>query len=163
ARGLQVVLPARRAHRPRGHDSGSGRPRARRPRRGALLGQRSRRRAGPRRARLVGVRGHSRRRAAAREVHPAGREHRDVPALPRLQRGPGPHPIHHEETQNLNSAAYNAWRITSLSTLPAWVIALALTVLAAAVWLSFKGFRSEPAGLRRRALLGFRLLAALLL
>jgi hypothetical protein len=63
----------------------------------------------------------------------------------------------------VSNAAYNAWRITSLSTLPAWVIALALTALAAAVWLSFKGFRSEPAGLRRRALLGFRLLAALLL
>src|SRR5207248_2887898 len=58
---------------------------------------------------------------------------------------------------------YNAWRITSLSTLPAWVLALALTALLAAVWLSFRGFRSEPAGLRRRALLGFRLLAALLI
>ncbi|MFN2547748.1 MAG: glutamine amidotransferase [Myxococcales bacterium] len=63
----------------------------------------------------------------------------------------------------MSSTAYNAWRITSLSTLPAWVLALALTTLAAAVWLSFRGFRSEPAGLRRRALLGFRLLAALLI
>ncbi|TMA20595.1 MAG: hypothetical protein E6J88_16870 [Deltaproteobacteria bacterium] len=61
------------------------------------------------------------------------------------------------------TSAYNAWRITSLSTLPAWVLALALTALLAAVWLSFRGFRSEPAGLRRRALLGFRLLAALLI
>lgn len=60
------------------------------------------------------------------------------------------------------NGAYNAWRITSLSTLPAWALALAVTALAAAVWLSFRGFRSEPAGLRRRALLGFRLLAALL-
>jgi len=42
----------------------------------------------------------------------------------------------------MNSAAYNAWRITSLSTLPAWVLALALTALLAAVWLSFRGFRS---------------------
>jgi uncharacterized membrane protein len=32
----------------------------------------------------------------------------------------------------------------------------------AAVWLSFRGFRSEPAGARRIALLGFRMLAALL-
>src|SRR5207302_9027514 len=98
-----------------------------------------------------------------REVHPARRQHRHVRALPRLQGGSGPHPLHHEEAADLNSAAYNAWRITSLSTLPAWVLALALTALAAAVWLSFKGFRSEPAGLRRRALLGFRLLAALLI
>jgi uncharacterized membrane protein len=34
--------------------------------------------------------------------------------------------------------------------------------LAAAVWLSFRGFRTEPAGRRRMALLAFRLLAALL-
>ena len=34
--------------------------------------------------------------------------------------------------------------------------------LGGAVWLSFRGFRSEPAGFRRAALLGFRLLAALL-
>jgi uncharacterized membrane protein len=34
--------------------------------------------------------------------------------------------------------------------------------LGAAVWLSFRGFRSEPAGARRAALLGFRCLAALL-
>ena len=62
----------------------------------------------------------------------------------------------------MNSAAYNAWRITSLSTLPAWVLALAVTALVAAVALSFRGFRSEPAGARRVALLGFRVLAALL-
>jgi len=43
------------------------------------------------------------------------------------------------------------------------VLALAVTALAAGVWLSFRGFRSEPAGARRVALLGFRLLAALLL
>ena len=43
------------------------------------------------------------------------------------------------------------------------MLALAVTALFAAVWLSFRGFRSEPAGMRRRALLGFRLLAALLL
>ncbi|HUJ29304.1 MAG TPA: glutamine amidotransferase [Myxococcales bacterium] len=62
----------------------------------------------------------------------------------------------------MSDAAYNAWRITSLSTLPAWLLALALCALAAGVWLSFRGFRSEPAGARRIALLGFRLLAALL-
>ncbi|HEX9576886.1 MAG TPA: glutamine amidotransferase [Myxococcales bacterium] len=58
--------------------------------------------------------------------------------------------------------AYNAWRVTSLSTLPAWALLLATAGLVAAVWLSFRGFRSEPAGARRVALLGFRTLAALL-
>jgi len=42
------------------------------------------------------------------------------------------------------------------------VLALAVAALAAAVWLSFRGFRSDPAGARRVALLGFRLTAALL-
>jgi uncharacterized membrane protein len=42
------------------------------------------------------------------------------------------------------------------------VLALAITALAAAVWLSFRGFRSEPAGARRVALLAFRMAAALL-
>ncbi|MGZ6143186.1 MAG: glutamine amidotransferase, partial [Myxococcales bacterium] len=42
------------------------------------------------------------------------------------------------------------------------MLALAVTALLAAVWLSFRGFRSEPAGRRRVALLGFRILAALL-
>ena len=37
-----------------------------------------------------------------------------------------------------------------------------MTALAAAVWLSFRGFRTEPAGRRRAALLAFRLMAALL-
>jgi uncharacterized membrane protein len=46
--------------------------------------------------------------------------------------------------------------------LPAWALALACAGLVAAVWLSFRGFRSEPAGARRVALLGFRILAALL-
>jgi len=50
----------------------------------------------------------------------------------------------------------------SLSTLPPWVLALAVTALATAVWLSFRGFRFDPAGARRVALLGFRLAAALL-
>jgi uncharacterized membrane protein len=38
-----------------------------------------------------------------------------------------------------------------------------VTALAAAVWLSFRGFRTEPAGARRISLLAFRLAAALLL
>jgi uncharacterized membrane protein len=43
------------------------------------------------------------------------------------------------------------------------VLALAVTALVAAVWLSFRGSRSEPAGARRTALLAFRVLAAALL
>ena len=43
------------------------------------------------------------------------------------------------------------------------MLALAVTALAGAVWLSFRGFRTEPAGGRRIALLAFRLMAALLI
>ena len=43
------------------------------------------------------------------------------------------------------------------------MLALAVTALLAAVWLSFRGFKSEPAGARRRALLAFRIAAAVLL
>jgi uncharacterized membrane protein len=46
--------------------------------------------------------------------------------------------------------------------LPGWALLLATVALVAAVWLSFRGFRSEPAGTRRVVLLGFRILAALL-
>ena len=42
------------------------------------------------------------------------------------------------------------------------MLALAVTALIAAVWLSFRGFRSEPAGGRRVTLLAFRILAAVL-
>src|SRR5204862_6972091 len=105
-----------------------------------------------------------RRRDAAGEVDPPRGERGDVRPLPRLQGRPGAHPLHHEAAEDLTipESAYNAWRITSLSTLPPWVLALAITALSAAVWLSFRGFRSEPAGGRRIALLAFRLAAALL-
>ena len=63
----------------------------------------------------------------------------------------------------MTSTAYNAWRLTSLSTLPSWALALALCGLAAAVFLSWRGFRSEPRGSRRAALLAFRIVAGLLL
>ena len=42
------------------------------------------------------------------------------------------------------------------------MLALAITALSAAVWLSFRGFRTEPAGARRISLLAFRMAAALL-
>ncbi len=60
------------------------------------------------------------------------------------------------------SPDFNAWRLTSLTDLPAWALALAAAALAAAVVLGWRGFRSEPAPARRRALLGLRVLAALL-
>lgn len=63
----------------------------------------------------------------------------------------------------MNPNAYNAWRLTSLSTLPSWLLALAALGLCAAVWLSWRGVRSEPASGRRHALLIFRLIAAALL
>ena len=62
----------------------------------------------------------------------------------------------------MNPQSFNAWRLTSLSTLPPWVLGLAVCGLALAVWLSFRGFRTEPTSARRAALLAFRLLAAFL-
>ncbi|HXN81568.1 MAG TPA: hypothetical protein VN883_03775, partial [Myxococcales bacterium] len=62
----------------------------------------------------------------------------------------------------MNSTAYNAWRLTSLTQLPAWALALAALALAFAVALSFRGVRSEPSPLRRRVLVSLRVLAALL-
>src|SRR3989440_1706445 len=58
---------------------------------------------------------------------------------------------------------YNAWRITSLSTLPGWALALAALGIAVAVWFSFRGIRSEPSRLRRSVLVGLRVLAGVLL
>ncbi|MFL5371277.1 MAG: hypothetical protein ACJ78Z_13865, partial [Myxococcales bacterium] len=58
---------------------------------------------------------------------------------------------------------YNAWRITSLSTLPAWALAAAAAGIAAALWLSFRGIKSEPSKLRRSVLVGLRVLAGALL
>jgi uncharacterized membrane protein len=57
---------------------------------------------------------------------------------------------------------FNAWRLTALTTLPFWALLLACAALLGAIYLSWRGFRTEPSTLRRRALLGLRLLAALL-
>jgi uncharacterized membrane protein len=46
--------------------------------------------------------------------------------------------------------------------LPGWALALAALGLCAAVFFSFRGFRGEPSRGRRAVLLGFRILAALL-
>jgi len=63
----------------------------------------------------------------------------------------------------MDSASYNAWRLTSLSTLPGWAIAIACVALCFAIWLSFRGIRAEPSALRRRVLVGLRAAAGLLL
>ncbi|HWE25951.1 MAG TPA: glutamine amidotransferase [Myxococcales bacterium] len=63
----------------------------------------------------------------------------------------------------MDGTSYNAWRLTSLSTLPGWAIALACAGLCAALWLSFRGIRAEPSALRRRVLIALRATAALLL
>src|SRR5712671_1680183 len=63
----------------------------------------------------------------------------------------------------MDGTSYNAWRLTSLSTLPGWALVLACAILGAAIWLSFRGIRGEPSALRRRVLIGLRATAALLL
>src|SRR5438045_6812697 len=63
----------------------------------------------------------------------------------------------------MDAASYSAWRLTSLSTLPGWAIALGCVGLCAALWLSFRGVRAEPSALRRRILIALRATAALLL
>src|SRR5438445_3601265 len=63
----------------------------------------------------------------------------------------------------MDGTSYNAWRLTSLSTLPGWVLVLACAILCAAIWLSFRGIRAEPSALRRRVLIGLRIAAGALL
>src|SRR5438067_6849582 len=63
----------------------------------------------------------------------------------------------------MDQTHYNAWRLTSLSTLPGWVLVLACAILCAAIWLSFRGIRAEPSALRRRVLIGLRIAAGVLL
>src|SRR5919204_450610 len=63
----------------------------------------------------------------------------------------------------MDGSSYNAWRVTSLSTLPGWAIAIACLALCFAIWLSFRGIRAEPSALRRRVLIGLRATAGLLL
>src|SRR5712671_1449317 len=63
----------------------------------------------------------------------------------------------------MDGTSYNAWRLTSLSTLPGWALVLACAILCAAIWLSFRGIRAEPSALRRRVLIGLRITAGVLL
>jgi len=59
-------------------------------------------------------------------------------------------------------AAYNAWRLASLSPFPRWVLALLALAAAGAVALAWRGLRGEPRRERRLALLGLRTASALL-
>ena len=63
----------------------------------------------------------------------------------------------------MDGTSYNAWRLTSLSTLPSWAIALGCAGLCVALWFSFRGIRAEPSAVRRRVLIALRATAALLL
>jgi uncharacterized membrane protein len=57
---------------------------------------------------------------------------------------------------------YNAWRLTALTPLPGWAIALAALAAAGAVLLAVRGLRSEPRRARRAVLVALRAVAALL-
>jgi uncharacterized membrane protein/SAM-dependent methyltransferase len=58
--------------------------------------------------------------------------------------------------------AYNAWRLTALSPLPAWALALLAAAAAASVWLAHRGLRGEPRRARRVALVALRAASATL-
>ena len=58
--------------------------------------------------------------------------------------------------------AYNAWRLTALTPLPSWGLALVALALIAALWLSARGVASEPSRARKIVLIALRSLACLL-
>jgi uncharacterized membrane protein len=63
----------------------------------------------------------------------------------------------------VNDAAYNAWRITSLTSLPAWALLLAALAAAAGVWFTGRGLRAEPSLWKKRVLWSLRAASAALL
>ena len=62
----------------------------------------------------------------------------------------------------MDGGTYNAWRLTALTPLPTWGLALLALAAAAAVALAWRGLRAEPRRSRRAALLGLRAVSALL-
>lgn len=62
----------------------------------------------------------------------------------------------------MEGSAYNAWRLTALTPLPAWALALLGLAAAASVWLAWRGLRGEPRRSRRAILLALRAASALL-
>lgn len=61
----------------------------------------------------------------------------------------------------MNTAAYNDWRLVSLSPLPTWALVLLLLGAIAGVALAQRGLRKEPRRSRRWLLLGLRTVAML--
>lgn len=62
----------------------------------------------------------------------------------------------------MDGAVYDTWRLTALTPLPAWALALASVAAAVTVWLAHRGLRAEPRRGRRAALLALRAASALL-
>jgi len=62
----------------------------------------------------------------------------------------------------MDGAVYNAWRLTALTPLPAWALALLVAGALGGVALSWRGLRSEPRRGRRATLLALRAISALL-
>jgi uncharacterized membrane protein len=62
----------------------------------------------------------------------------------------------------VDGGTYNAWRLTALTPLPAWGLAVLALAAAAAVVLAWRGLRAEPRRGRRATLLALRTLSALL-
>ncbi|HEY6100922.1 MAG TPA: hypothetical protein VIW03_15900, partial [Anaeromyxobacter sp.] len=62
----------------------------------------------------------------------------------------------------MDGAAYNDWRLTVLTPLPAWALALLALAAIAAVGLASRGLRAEQRRGRRAALLALRAVSAVL-
>ena len=62
----------------------------------------------------------------------------------------------------MNDAAYNAWRLASLSPFPRWALVLLALLAAVAVVWAWRGLRGEASPARRAALTGLRAASALL-
>src|SRR6266540_799949 len=60
----------------------------------------------------------------------------------------------------MDGAVYNAWRLTALTPLPAWALALLVAGALGGVALSWRGLRSEPRRGRRATLLALRAISA---
>src|SRR5207237_6608461 len=124
------------------------------------LAERPRRSVEPRRGRRLRIRSHSRRRQPARVLDSHRHQHRDVRALPRLQRRRGAPAADHESAP-MTDASYNAWKLVSLSPLPGWALVLLCAAVVAGIALAVLGLRLEPVRRRRAVLWALRIGAGL--